>query len=94
MSLSIPSRSLLAAAVLGTAFSATADPTCTQEPESNWMGMDHAKEQVEAMGYKIKVFKKTDTGCYELYGYTSDGKRVEIYFDPTDMKKVKEEIDD
>ncbi len=94
MSLSTLSRSLLAVAALGTAFSAMADPTCTKEPESNWMSMDDAKAQVEAMGYKIKVFKKTDTGCYELYGHTSDGKRAEIYFDPTNMTKVKEEIDD
>lgn len=46
------------------------------------------------MGYKIKVFKKTKTSCYELYGYNKDNKRVEIYFNPTDMSKVKEEMDD
>ncbi|EJL6398135.1 PepSY domain-containing protein [Vibrio navarrensis] len=79
---------------LGSAFSALADPQCTKEPESQWINFEQAKTQVEEMGYKIKVFKKTKTGCYELYGYNKDNKRVEIYFNPTDMSKVKEEMDD
>ncbi|WP_205380566.1 PepSY domain-containing protein, partial [Vibrio cholerae] len=47
----------------------------------------------EDMGYKIKVFKITKTSCYELYGHDQEGKRVEIYFNPTNMEKVKEEKD-
>lgn len=46
------------------------------------------------MGYKIKKFKTTKTSCYELYGYDAENKRVEIYFNPVDMSKVKEEKDD
>ncbi|HAV6899989.1 TPA: PepSY domain-containing protein [Vibrio vulnificus] len=79
---------------MGSATSALADPQCTNAPESQWINFEQAKSQVEAMGYKIKVFKKTKTGCYELYGHTKKNKRVEIYFDPTDMRKVKEELDD
>jgi hypothetical protein len=45
-------------------------------------------------GYSIKKFKTTDTGCYELYGKDAQGKRVEIYYDPTNLKVVKEEKDD
>ncbi|PWI32117.1 hypothetical protein DI392_17275 [Vibrio albus] len=87
-------RPLTILALTCTSFVALADPTCTTKPESEWLPMEQAREQVKDMGYKIKVFKKTHTGCYELYGYSSDNKRAEIYFDPTDLSKVKEEIDD
>ncbi|ENM5814754.1 PepSY domain-containing protein [Vibrio mimicus] len=72
---------------------AFADPTCTKEPESSWIPFEQAQQQVEEMDYKIKVFKVTKTGCYELYGHDKDSKRVEIYFNPTNMEKVKEEKD-
>ena len=45
-------------------------------------------------GYDIKKFKATKTGCYEIYGWDKEKRKVEIYFDPTDLKKVKEEIDE
>ncbi|MBD0785844.1 PepSY domain-containing protein [Vibrio sp. Y2-5] len=70
------------------------DPVCTKQPESKWMPFDQAKQQVLDMGYKIKKFKTTSTGCYELYGYNAEGKKAEIYFNPVDMSKVKEEQDD
>lgn len=71
-----------------------ADPTCTTEPENTWIPFEQAQKQVEEMGYKIKVFKITKTSCYELYGHDQKGDRVEIYFNPTNMEKVKEEKDD
>lgn len=70
------------------------DPTCTEESPDNWMQFDSAQKMVESQGYKIKKFKKTDTGCYELYGHDTSGKRVEIYYNPVDMTIVKEEVDD
>nr|WP_239424357.1 PepSY domain-containing protein [Vibrio galatheae] len=85
---------IFGSSVLGFIPMAVADPTCTTEPESQWIDFEQAKSQVEDMGYEIKVFKRTDTGCYELYGYNQDKQRVEIYFDPTNLAKVKEEIDD
>ncbi len=88
---------LLTSALIATATTsaqAFADPTCTQQDKSEWMDFVQAKQQVVDMGYKIKKFKKTKTNCYELYGYDSEGKRVEIYFNPINLDKVKEEIDD
>ncbi|KUI98773.1 PepSY domain-containing protein [Vibrio sp. MEBiC08052] len=71
-----------------------ADPQCTQQPESSWIPFETAKAQVADMGYQIKKFKKTHTGCYELYGYDANKNRVEIYYNPVDMTVVKEEKDD
>lgn len=86
------SASLITSTVMSA--QALADPTCTKQDKSEWMDFDQAKQQVVDMGYKIKKFKKTKTNCYELYGYDSEGKRVEIYFNPINLDKVKEEIDD
>ncbi|WP_432451947.1 MULTISPECIES: PepSY domain-containing protein [unclassified Agarivorans] len=88
------STQLIACILAATSFVALADPTCTQQPESTWIPIEQAQQRVEEMGYKIKVFKRTHTSCYELYGHTKQGKRAEIYFNPTNMEKVKEEIDD
>ncbi len=94
MSIATQLRSGLILSLLATSSFVFADPTCTKEPESKWMSFDQAKQQVMDMGYKIKKFKKTKTGCYELYGHNAEGKRTEIYFNPVDMSKVKEEQDD
>lgn len=88
---------LISTALIASAFTsaqALADPTCTKQDKSEWLEFDQAKQQVIDMGYKIKKFKKTKTNCYELYGTNSEGKRVEIYFNPVNLDKVKEEIDD
>lgn len=85
---------LLAILMAVSSLAMASDPVCTKEPESKWMSFDQAKQQVQDMGYKIKKFKKTSTGCYELYGYNAEGKKTEIYFNPVDMSKVKEEQDD
>lgn len=76
-------------------FSATvlAGPQCTQTDKTQWLSEAEAQQQIKAMGYDIKKFKVTKTHCYEIYGWDKDKRKVEIYFDPNDLKKVKEEID-
>ena len=37
---------------------------------------------------KMQMFN----GCYEIYGFTKDGKKVEIYFNPVDGSIVKKEV--
>jgi hypothetical protein len=46
------------------------------------------------MGFKnIKVFKKTTSGCYEIYGYNKDGKKAEVYFNPVTGEIVENNVD-
>jgi len=73
---------------------AQASPQCTEAEQANWIPEAQAQQQIQAMGYQIKKFKVTGKNCYEIYGWDGQGKRVEIYFDPTDLSKVKEEVDD
>ncbi|WP_028215274.1 PepSY domain-containing protein [Paraburkholderia mimosarum] len=76
------------------ASTAIASPTCTREPESKWMSEAAMQKQIARMGYKdIKVFKKTASGCYEIYGRTSDGRKAEVYFNPVNGTIVESNVD-
>lgn len=73
---------------------AMASPTCTKEPESKWLSESAMKRKIAEMGYKnIKVFRKTTTGCYEIYGYTADDKKAEVYFNPVTAEVVEKNVD-
>ena len=86
---------LIAAAGLCLVSSAAlASPTCTKEPESKWLSESAMKQKIADMGYKdIKIFKKTTTGCYEIYGYTADGHKAEVYFNPVTAAIVEKTVD-
>ena len=82
--------------VLSLAFlpaAAFAGAKCEAHPKSEWQPENEVKAKLVAQGYQIRKFK-VDGECYEIYGTDKAGKKVEIYFDPTDLKKVKEEIDE
>lgn len=66
-----------------------AAPKCTDAPRGQWMAEAAMKQKILAQGYTIDVFKISGS-CYEIYGKTREGKKVEIYFDPTDGRIVKQ----
>jgi hypothetical protein len=71
---------------------ALAAPKCTAEPKDKWMSEDAMKAKVATLGYeRIKTFKVSGN-CYEIYGYTKDGKKAEVYFNPVNGEAVKAEI--
>lgn len=86
----------LGAPVLGvlmaTASVANAGPTCTTKPSSHWLSEAKMKAQISASGYVIDVFKTTKGNCYEIYGRTEDGRRVEVYYHPITGAVVKETV--
>lgn len=75
-------RKLIALAATLGATAAFAGPACNV-PEAKWMKEADFKAKVEGQGYKIKTFKVSKGKCYEIYGFDKDGKKVEIYFDPS-----------
>lgn len=73
---------------------ALASPTCTKEPQEKWLSEEVMKQKIAEMGFKnIKVFKKTTSGCYEIYGYNKDGKKAEVYFNPVTSEIVENNVD-
>jgi hypothetical protein len=93
----VSKSSAIGAALIGlciASLAAYAGPTCTKEPESKWLSEEAMKQKIGDLGYKdIKVFKKTRTGCYEIYGYAADGGKAEVYFNPVDGAVVKKNVD-
>jgi len=71
---------------------AMASPNCTAEPQDKWMSEDAMKAKVADLGYTIKTFQVSGN-CYEIYGFTKDDKRAEVYFHPVTGDVVEAEID-
>jgi hypothetical protein len=71
---------------------ALANPQCTNTPVERWISADEMKSKIVEASYKIDVFKITKGNCYEIYGRNKEGKRVEVYFDPTTGKAVRESV--
>jgi hypothetical protein len=76
------SNVILAATFLFSAAAAHAGPTC-QVPQDQWMNEGDFKARLVSQGYDIKTFKVSKGKCYEIYGFDKTGKKVEIYFDPS-----------
>ena len=82
-------RILIVIASLAMSSAALAGPECTTKPSSTWLTEAAMKEKVAASGHRIEVFKTTKGNCYEIYGRSPDGKRVEIYYNPVDGEVVR-----
>lgn len=71
---------------------AFASPSCTAEPKEKWLSEDAMKAKVSELGYaRIKTFKVSGN-CYEIYGYTKEGQKAEVYFNPVNGDVVKANI--
>ena len=86
-------KALFASAALMVPPLAMADANCVANPKSEWKTESDARAKFEKEGYKINIFKVSGN-CYEIYGFTKDGKKAEIYFDTKTLAVVKSEIED
>ncbi len=74
-----------AVAVLGLGSAAHASSLgrpCTSAPKSQWLPIQELQAKVEALGYKVQK-GKVAKACGEFYTLDKDGKRVEVFVDPT-----------
>ncbi|WP_164117757.1 PepSY domain-containing protein [Sphingorhabdus sp. Alg239-R122] len=88
------SQALMAVAAATAMQVATAEPAqatgkikCEAGPQSGWVSREKLEAELKAKGWKIKK-SKVDGGCYEVYGTTPKGDRVEAYFHPVTMEKL------
>lgn len=83
-------RYLLIAAAIAVPLSmanATGRMTCEVVERAKWLSEDALTKKLSADGWKVR-FMKEDGGCWEVYGTTPDGKRVEAYFHPATGEKL------
>jgi hypothetical protein len=67
--------------------SATGAIKCKAGPQSGWKSQDTLKTKLVAEGWTVRK-SKVDGGCYEVYGTTPQGDRVEAYFHPVSLEKL------
>lgn len=72
---------------------AMAGPKCTDAPREKWIPAEQMKARILKDGYTIDKFKVSGQ-CYEIYGQDKAGRDVEIYFDPTNGRIVKQRSND
>lgn len=88
-------KTLLASLLISTAVisaPAMAGDKC-DVPKDEWQSEQAFRDAVAAKGWEIKKFK-IDDGCYEIYGYDEQQRRVEAYFNPKTFEIVKIEVED
>lgn len=85
-------RNILCVAMCASLAACNSGPSCTTEPQSSWLSKEEMQARIAALGYKVKEFKISGQ-CYEIYGWDRDGKKVEVYFDPTDGDVFKSKVE-
>ena len=83
-----PSRIAMTAALIAASAShATGMMTCDSGDPSTWKSEAELETKIVAEGWSVRRIK-VDGGCYEVYGTTPEGDRVEAYFDPHTLEKL------
>ncbi len=72
---------------IATPASATGAIKCQAGPASSWKSQDALKAKLVKEGWQVRK-TKPDGGCYEVYGTTPEGDRVEAYFHPVTLEKL------
>jgi hypothetical protein len=65
---------------------ATGAMTCNT-PKAQWKPVETLTAELTKQGWQVRK-AKVDGGCYEVYGTTPEGDRVEAYFDPASFEKL------
>tara|TARA_R110002072_G_scaffold63634_3_gene158101 strand:- start:125 stop:427 length:303 start_codon:yes stop_codon:yes gene_type:complete len=80
---------LIAAAVAAplSMANATGRMTCEAVERAKWLTEEAMTKKLTAQGWQVR-FMKEDGGCWEVYGTTPDGQRVEAYFHPATGEKL------
>lgn len=77
---------ILSLALAGLA-QATGMMSCDSGDQSTWQPQSALQERLLGEGWEVRRVK-VDGGCYEVYGATPAGDRVEAYFHPVTLEKL------
>ena len=76
-----------AAALPSAPASATGAIKCNAGPQTGWKTQEVLQAKLVKEGWTVRK-SKVDGGCYEVYGTTPEGDRVEAYFHPVSLEKL------
>jgi hypothetical protein len=60
---------------------------CDSGDPASWQSPEDLEQQMVTDGWTVRRIKE-DGGCYEAYGTTPEGERVEAYFDPVTLEML------
>lgn len=86
MKLSVAAAVAVAIAAAAPA-AATGVIKCEAGPQSGWKSQSALSAKLVAEGWQVRK-TKVDGGCYEVYGTTPKGERVEAYFHPVTLETL------
>ena len=75
------------AALAAAPAAATGRMTCNAGPQSSWRTQEQLVQTLTRQGWQVRR-TKIDGGCYEVYGTTPEGDRVEAYFHPVTFRQL------
>ncbi len=78
---------IAAAALIAVPASATGVIKCNAGPESGWKSQKTLSDKLVKEGWQVRK-TKIDGGCYEVYGTTPKGEKVEAYFHPVSLENL------
>lgn len=81
------SAALIALAVGAVPAAATGVIKCNAGPVAGWKAKPLLDAKLIKEGWKVRK-SKPDGGCYEVYGTTPEGEKVEAYFHPISLEKL------
>jgi hypothetical protein len=84
----LPALALAATLAMPAPALAHGNVTCNSGPESGWKSVDALKAKITRDGWTIAKAKPWKD-CYEVYGTMADGKKVEAFFHPVTLEKVR-----
>ena len=87
LSLALLTAAGAAAALTATPASATGRMTCNAGPQSGLKTQEQLVQTLTRQGWQVRR-TKIDGGCYEVYGTTPQGDRVEAYFHPVTLQQL------
>lgn len=82
---------MLAAALAVAPFTmagATGLATCDSGSPDTWQPQEKLTAMLKEKGWQVRNVK-VDGGCYEVYALDDKGERVEAYFHPVTLERVK-----
>lgn len=62
------------------------DVSCA-EPKAEWRPSVQLQKQLKKSGWSVRKIKESN-GCYEVYGFDENQKRVEAFFNPRTFERV------
>lgn len=67
---------------------ATGLATCDSGSPDTWQPQEKLTAMLKEKGWQVRNVK-VDGGCYEVYALDEKGERVEAYFHPVTLERVK-----